>query len=68
VAGQPAPEFAGLLQQLRAEAGLTQEELAQAAGLSPRTVSDLELWNAATHGQIAMLRDARDRLLDRVQP
>jgi transcriptional regulator with XRE-family HTH domain len=42
VAGQPAPDFGGLLQQLRAEAGLTQEELAQAAGLSPRTVSDLE--------------------------
>ncbi len=39
---QPVPDFAGLLQQLRAEAGLTQEELAKAAGLSPRTVSDLE--------------------------
>jgi predicted ATPase/DNA-binding CsgD family transcriptional regulator/transcriptional regulator with XRE-family HTH domain len=35
-------EFAGLLQQLRAQAGLTQEELAEAAGLSPRSVSDLE--------------------------
>jgi WD40 repeat protein/class 3 adenylate cyclase/transcriptional regulator with XRE-family HTH domain len=34
--------FAGLLRQLRAEAGLTQEELAEAAGLSPRLVSDLE--------------------------
>ena len=33
---------AGLLRQLRAEAGLTQEELAEAAGLSPRSVSDLE--------------------------
>jgi transcriptional regulator with XRE-family HTH domain len=31
-----------LLQQLRAEAGLTQEELAEAAGVSSRTVSDLE--------------------------
>jgi tetratricopeptide (TPR) repeat protein/transcriptional regulator with XRE-family HTH domain len=31
-----------LLRQLRAEAGLTQEELAQAAGLGLRTVSDLE--------------------------
>jgi transcriptional regulator with XRE-family HTH domain len=39
---QPAIEYAGLLRQLRAEAGLTQEELATAAGLSPRTVSDLE--------------------------
>jgi tetratricopeptide (TPR) repeat protein/DNA-binding XRE family transcriptional regulator len=37
-----APDFSGLLRQLRAEAGLTQEELAEAAGLSPRTVSDLE--------------------------
>ena len=39
---QPALRFAGLLRQLRAEAGLTQEELAEAAGLSPRSVSDLE--------------------------
>jgi len=42
VAEQPGPVFAGVLQQLRAEAGLTQEELAEAAGLSPRSVSDLE--------------------------
>ena len=34
--------FAGLLRRLRAEARLTQEELAEAAGLSPRSVSDLE--------------------------
>jgi transcriptional regulator with XRE-family HTH domain len=34
--------FAGLLRYLRAEAKLTQEELAEAAGLSPRSVSDLE--------------------------
>ena len=39
---QPALGFAGLLRQLRAEAGLTQEELAEAAGVSPRSVSDLE--------------------------
>jgi tetratricopeptide (TPR) repeat protein/transcriptional regulator with XRE-family HTH domain len=38
----PALTFAGLLRQLRAEARLTQEELAEAAGLSPRSVSDLE--------------------------
>jgi len=42
MAGQPALGFAGLLRQLRAEAGLTQEQLAEAAGLSPRSVSDLE--------------------------
>jgi predicted ATPase/DNA-binding CsgD family transcriptional regulator len=34
--------FGGLLRQLRAVAGLTQEELAEAASLSPRSVSDLE--------------------------
>ncbi|MGB6455519.1 MAG: FxSxx-COOH system tetratricopeptide repeat protein [Streptosporangiaceae bacterium] len=34
--------FAALLRQLRGEAKLTQEELAQAAGLSLRAVSDLE--------------------------
>ena len=35
-------EFGGLLRQLRAGTGLTQEELAEAAGLSPRGVSALE--------------------------
>jgi WD40 repeat protein/transcriptional regulator with XRE-family HTH domain len=35
-------EFAGLLRQLRSEAALTQEELADAAGISARSVSDLE--------------------------
>ena len=38
----PALGFGGLLRQLRAEAGLTQEELAEAASLSPRSVSALE--------------------------
>ena len=42
MAEQPALGFGGLLRQLRAEAGLTQEELAEAASLSPRSVSDLE--------------------------
>jgi len=42
VTEQPGLEFAGLLRQLRTEAQLTQEELAEAAGLSPRSVSDLE--------------------------
>ena len=40
--GQRALEFAGLLRELRVAARLTQEELAEAAGVSPRTVSDLE--------------------------
>ena len=39
---QPVAGFASLLRRLRAEARLTQEELAEATGLSPRTVSDLE--------------------------
>jgi transcriptional regulator with XRE-family HTH domain len=34
--------FAGLLRQLRTGAQLTQQELAKAAGVSPRSVSDLE--------------------------
>jgi len=41
-AEQPPLNFGGLLRQLRAEARLTQEELAEAARLSPRSVSDLE--------------------------
>jgi tetratricopeptide (TPR) repeat protein/transcriptional regulator with XRE-family HTH domain len=39
---EPGLGFAGLLRQLRAAAQLTQEELAEAAGVSPRSVSDLE--------------------------
>jgi transcriptional regulator with XRE-family HTH domain len=41
-AEEPALNFGGLLRQLRTEARLTQEELAEAARLSPRSVSDLE--------------------------
>jgi transcriptional regulator with XRE-family HTH domain len=39
---EPELSFAELLRQLRGEARLTQEELVEAAGLSPRSVSDLE--------------------------
>src|SRR5215472_4525573 len=42
MATEPVPEFAGLLRQLRTVALLTQEELAEAARLSPRSISDLE--------------------------
>ena len=42
VAEDAALGFGGLLRQLRDRAGLTQEELAEAAGLSQRAVSDLE--------------------------
>jgi transcriptional regulator with XRE-family HTH domain len=38
----PVVTFGGLLRRLRREAGLTQEELAERAGVSARTVSDLE--------------------------
>src|SRR5262249_38835579 len=56
VAEQPDGGFAGLLRQLRAEAGLTQEELAEAAGLSPRSVSDLERGiHATAHKDTAAL-------------
>lgn len=40
--GAPGISFAGLLRQLRIDARLTHEELAEAAGMSPRSVSDLE--------------------------
>ena len=53
---QPSLSFAGLLRQLRAEARLTQEELAEAAGVSPRTVSDLERGiNRTAHKDTAVL-------------
>jgi transcriptional regulator with XRE-family HTH domain len=42
VAGQAGLGFGGLLRQLRNDAGLTQDELAEAAQVSQRAVSDLE--------------------------
>jgi len=62
VAEQPSLSFAGMLRQLRAEARLTQEELAEAAQLSLRTVSDLERGiNRTAHKHTAeMLADALD--------
>ena len=42
VAEQDGPGFGGLLRRLRGDAGLTQEELAEAAQVSQRAVSDLE--------------------------
>jgi len=44
----PVVAFAGLLRQLRVHAGLSQEELAEAAGVGARTVSDLERGVALT--------------------
>ena len=56
----PVVTFAVLLRQLRSEAGLTQEELAASALLSPRTVSDLERGVARTARKetAGMLADA----------
>jgi tetratricopeptide (TPR) repeat protein/transcriptional regulator with XRE-family HTH domain len=45
---EPSGGFAGLLRELRLRAGLTQQELADGAGVSLRTVSDLERGVAAT--------------------
>jgi tetratricopeptide (TPR) repeat protein/DNA-binding XRE family transcriptional regulator len=44
----PVVAFSGLLRQLRMDAGLSQEELAGAAGVGVRTVSDLERGVALT--------------------
>jgi tetratricopeptide (TPR) repeat protein/transcriptional regulator with XRE-family HTH domain len=57
---QPPLGFAGLLRLLRAEARLTQEELAAVAGVSPRTVSDLErgLHQTAHKDTAGLLADA----------
>jgi WD40 repeat protein/transcriptional regulator with XRE-family HTH domain len=56
VTEQPALSFAGLLRRLRAGARLTQEELAAAAGVSPRSVSNLERGiNRTAHKDTAVL-------------
>jgi WD40 repeat protein/transcriptional regulator with XRE-family HTH domain len=56
VAAQPELSFAGLLRQLRAEARLTQEELAETAGVSPGSVSNLERGiNRTAHKDTAVL-------------
>ncbi len=52
----PAQHFGRLLRQLRDNSGLTQEELAEAASLSPRSISDLERGiNATARPQTARL-------------
>jgi tetratricopeptide (TPR) repeat protein/transcriptional regulator with XRE-family HTH domain len=45
---EPPATFGSLLKRLRTEAGLTQQELAEAARMSPRSVSDLERGVAST--------------------
>jgi len=60
MAEQAISGLAGLLRQLRAEAELTQQELARAAGMSPRSVSDLErgINRTARHDTAVRLADA----------
>lgn len=57
---QPALTFGGLLRQLRSGAMLTQEDLAGAAGVSTRSVSDLErgINRTARKDTAALLADA----------
>jgi WD40 repeat protein/transcriptional regulator with XRE-family HTH domain len=56
VTEQSALSFAGLLRRLRAKAKLTQEELAATAGVSPRSVSNLERGvNRTAHKDTAVL-------------
>jgi tetratricopeptide (TPR) repeat protein/transcriptional regulator with XRE-family HTH domain len=57
---EPQVTFAELLRRLRGEARLTQEELAEATGLSTRSVSDLERGVATTphRDTVRLLADA----------
>src|SRR5262245_21691162 len=56
MATEPASSFAGLLRRLRAGAMLTQEELAAAAGVAPRSGSNLERGiNRTAHKDTAVL-------------
>jgi tetratricopeptide (TPR) repeat protein/transcriptional regulator with XRE-family HTH domain len=57
---EPPVTFAAVLRKLRTDARLTQEELAEAAGLSPRSVSDLERGIATTPRRetVRLLADA----------
>jgi transcriptional regulator with XRE-family HTH domain len=52
--------FAGLLRELRSGAQLTQEELAEASGVRPRSISDLERGVAVTphRDTVRLLADA----------
>jgi tetratricopeptide (TPR) repeat protein/transcriptional regulator with XRE-family HTH domain len=59
VAERPV-RFADVLRKLRTERGLTQQELAEAAGLSPRAVSDVErgVVTTARKDTVRLLADA----------
>ena len=57
---EPLVRFAGLLRLLRTGAGLTQEELAEAASVSARSVSNLERGSVGTPQKetVRLLADA----------
>jgi transcriptional regulator with XRE-family HTH domain len=57
---EPPVAFAAVLRKLRTDARLTQEELAEATGLSPRSLSDLERGIATTprRDTVRLLADA----------
>lgn len=62
MAEQHGVSFAKLLRRLRTDAGLTQEELAEAAGVSHRSISDLErgIHRTARKDTARLLADALD--------
>lgn len=62
MAEQHGVSFAELLRRLRTDAGLTQEELAEAAGVSHRSISDLErgIHQTARKDTARLLADALD--------
>src|SRR5215470_11967156 len=66
---EPGLSFASLLRRLRNGARLTQEELAEAAGLSPRSVSDLERGiNRTARKDTAVLLSGALGLAESVRP
>jgi tetratricopeptide (TPR) repeat protein/transcriptional regulator with XRE-family HTH domain len=60
VVGPTALTFSELLKRSRADAGLTQEELAEAAGVSARSISDLErgIYQRPRKDTVRLLADA----------
>jgi predicted ATPase/DNA-binding CsgD family transcriptional regulator/transcriptional regulator with XRE-family HTH domain len=69
VAEQDGLGFGGLLRRLRGDAGLTQEELAAAARVSQRTVSDLERGvNRTAHQETARLLAEALHLAEPMRP
>ena len=70
MAGDNAPDFATLLRRYRRERRLTQEELAERAGVSPEAISMLErgLTQAPQRGTVRRARTSRPLQLTRRPP